>query len=42
MTVEALLQRPGGGRHSQSGWIACCPAHADKYPSLSVAERDVP
>lgn len=27
------VQRRGEGR-----WIACCPAHADKHPSMTVAE----
>jgi hypothetical protein len=27
-------------RRSGTGWIARCPAHADKTPSLSITERD--
>jgi len=29
-----------GGRRVGRGWIARCPAHSDKHPSLSIAERD--
>lgn len=29
------VKRVGDGR-----WIACCPAHADHYPSLSIAEKE--
>jgi hypothetical protein len=28
------------GRKSGAGWIACCPAHPDKTPSLSLSDRD--
>jgi len=28
------------GRHSGKGFIACCPAHDDKHPSLSISESD--
>lgn len=41
MSVDNLLQhlakvkRTGDGR-----WLACCPAHADKSPSLSIRETD--
>jgi hypothetical protein len=27
-------------RRSGGGWVARCPAHHDRYPSLSIAERD--
>lgn len=37
--VELLLSRLEGVRANGSGrWIAKCPAHADKRPSLSIAE----
>ena len=29
-----------GGRKSARGWIARCPAHDDRNPSLSLTERD--
>jgi hypothetical protein len=41
MSAEILLskldkvKRTGPGR-----WLACCPAHADKGPSLSIREMD--
>jgi len=41
MSAEILLskldkvKRTGAGR-----WLACCPAHADKGPSLSIRETD--
>ena len=41
MSAEILLskldkvKRTGAGR-----WVACCPAHADKGPSLSIRETD--
>lgn len=28
------------GRRTRSGWIACCPAHDDQKPSLSIREVD--
>lgn len=28
-----------GGRRSGSGWVARCPAHEDRTPSLSISER---
>jgi putative DNA primase/helicase len=28
------------GRKSGSGWLACCPAHDDKNPSLSLRDAD--
>ena len=41
MSAAALLSRldkvkPAG----PSKWIACCPAHADKHPSLSILEKE--
>jgi hypothetical protein len=38
MSVEALLSRLEGVRKTHSGWIARCPAHEDRSPSLSVRE----
>ena len=28
------------GKRAGNGWIACCPAHADRTPSLSLTEED--
>ena len=39
MRAEAIA-RALGGRKSGSGWVACCPAHHDRDPSLSL--RDSP
>jgi hypothetical protein len=40
LNTEAILKRLQGVRRSSRGWIALCPAHADKNPSLSIDERD--
>jgi hypothetical protein len=40
MTVEAVLARLKGVKRSRSGWIARCPAHPDRNPSLSIREHD--
>ena len=37
MDAETLLGRLGGVRRGGGGWIALCPAHDDKQPSLSVS-----
>lgn len=37
--AEAILARLQGVRRNGSGWIARCPAHADKSPSLSLREE---
>ena len=38
MTINDLLAQLDGVRRSGSGWIARCPAHDDRSPSLSVRE----
>jgi len=41
MTVETLLSRLQGVRKTGSGrWIACCPAHDDRSPSLALKLQD--
>ena len=41
MSAEILLSRLSGvKRVGQSRWMACCPAHDDKRPSLSILEKD--
>lgn len=41
MTVEELLERLQDVRKTgRERWIAKCPSHDDKSPSLSVAEKD--
>jgi len=37
MTAEALAKALGG-RKAGTGWMARCPAHEDREPSLSIAE----
>lgn len=38
MRIENFLRRLERVRHSGAGWMARCPAHEDRSPSLSVAE----
>ena len=39
MTVESLLQSCDKVRETGHGkWIACCPAHEDRSPSLAIKE----
>jgi len=40
MRIEELLERLDGVRRQGDGYIARCPAHEDKNPSLSLTERD--
>jgi hypothetical protein len=37
MTAE-VVAKALGGRKAGGGWIACCPAHQDRKPSLSITE----
>ncbi|MFN7112672.1 MAG: CHC2 zinc finger domain-containing protein, partial [Brevundimonas sp.] len=36
--IDKVLERLQGVRRSGKGWVARCPAHEDRTPSLSVAE----
>jgi hypothetical protein len=39
MSIEAILSRVNKVRKSSSNsWMACCPAHDDKNPSLSIRD----
>jgi len=38
MTVTEIHARLSGVKPSGSGWIAKCPAHDDRAPSLSIQE----
>ena len=38
MTVDELLGRLDRVKRNGSGWVARCPAHEDRNPSLSVGE----
>lgn len=41
MSADALLSRLDGVRRTGTGrWLARCPAHEDKSPSLSIRELD--
>lgn len=41
MSTETLLSRLDKVRQTGPGrWVACCPAHEDKRPSMTVRERD--
>ena len=40
MTVEDLLPRLDAVRRSSRGYVARCPAHEDRHPSLSVSEGE--
>lgn len=43
MSMDVLLPRLRNVRRTGDGWMACCPAHEDKRPSLSIKEgEDVP
>lgn len=38
MKVDALLSQLHKVRGSNGHWVACCPAHDDRSPSLAIAE----
>jgi hypothetical protein len=38
--IDLLLPRLDGVRKAGRGWIARCPAHEDRSPSLSIVERE--
>ena len=40
MTVEDLLPRLDAVRRSYRGYVARCPGHEDRHPSLSVSEGE--
>ena len=41
MSAETLLSQLSKVKRNGKGqWVACCPAHQDKSPSLTVAELD--
>src|SRR5262249_7547368 len=39
-TIERVLTHFEGVRRNGAQWMALCPGHADKNPSLSINERD--
>ncbi len=38
--IELILAKLPDAKKSGTGWSACCPAHDDQQPSLSIAEGD--
>src|SRR5215472_2887902 len=36
----AVIGKALGGRRVGDGWMACCPAHEDHTPSLSIRDGD--
>jgi DNA primase len=40
MSADELLSRLKKVKKNATGWVACCPAHNDKSPSLAVRELD--
>lgn len=41
MSADSLLSKLDKVKRTGNGsWIACCPAHADKSPSMTVREMD--
>ncbi len=38
--METVLARLKGVRKSLRGWVACCPVHDDREPSLSIGLGD--
>ncbi|UCC30004.1 MAG: DUF3987 domain-containing protein [Phycisphaerales bacterium] len=38
--VEEVLSRLPGAKKTHKGWFACCPAHDDRNPSLSISVGD--
>ena len=38
MNAAKIAHALHGGRKSGAGWIACCPAHEDRTPSLSLRD----
>ena len=37
---QDVLPKLNKVKEDSNGWMACCPAHDDKNPSLSIAEKD--
>ena len=41
MIADKLLSRLEKVKHKgDNSWLACCPAHNDKHPSLGITEKD--
>jgi hypothetical protein len=39
VSAEQIARELGRARRCGDGWLACCPAHKDQQPSLSIRER---
>ena len=40
LTLEHVLSQLKGVKEQGNGYMACCPAHDDQTPSLSIREAD--
>jgi len=40
MTIENILAKLSKVRKSNRGYMACCPVHQDKNPSMTITETD--
>jgi putative DNA primase/helicase len=40
MATAETIAKALGGRKAGPGWMACCPAHDDRTPSLSISDSD--
>ena len=40
MLIKDFLNRLEGVQPNSNGWMACCPAHDDRNPSLSISEGE--
>ena len=38
LTAEMIARALGKGHKTENGWKACCPAHDDRTPSLSISD----
>ena len=38
--AQTIAKALTGGKKKGAGWVACCPAHGDKTPSLSITDGD--
>ena len=38
--IDAVLEKLDKVRKSGKGYVACCPVHGDRNPSMSVTEKD--
>ncbi len=36
--IDVLLDRLSKVKRTKKGWLACCPAHDDRHPSMNIKE----